>query len=126
MAKVLSLLSSFLRSRPVPCPKAYCVHSKLYKYVHFLHKLQWVSKVYILQKDYIVFPPPPFLHPNINLFLFFFFLLFSKYSPFSKIPQLFSPLPIFLGFFNLVKKSCFKKCNYRGCIPIGQGSSPRW
>ena len=60
--------------------------------------LQWAPKVYIARKVYIVFPPPPFFHPNINLFEFFF-SIFSKYSPFLTIPQIFSPLPIFLGFF---------------------------
>ena len=59
--------------------------------------VQWAPKVYIARKVYIVFPPPPFLNPNINFVGFF--LIFSKCSPFSTMPQLFSPLPLFLGFF---------------------------
>ena len=79
------------------------------KYWHYaswflsLYELQRSPKVYIAQKVYIVFKLQLFLHPNIN----YYFFIFSKYSPFSTMPHLFSPLPLFLDFFNLVKKSCF-------------------
>ena len=55
-----------------------------------------------------VFIPPPFLYPYI-IFWFFFFLIFLKYSPFSTIPQLFSTLPIFLGFFKHSEENMFLK-----------------
>ena len=70
--------------------------------------LQWAPKVNISRKVYIVFPPPPFLYPYI-IFWFFFFLIFLKYSPFSTIPQLFSTLPIFLGFFKHSEEKMFLK-----------------
>ena len=75
-------------------PKAFLPKNvKLGETLHYSGR----RKDYIARKVYILFPPPPFLHPNINLFEFF--SIFSKYSPFSTIPQIFSPLPIFLGFF---------------------------
>ena len=36
--------------------------------------LQWAPKVYIARKVYIIFPPPPFLHPIINFFRLFYIL----------------------------------------------------